>query len=534
MKRILLLGLILCSWLTGSISSSDAKEVPVKVLLDNGTQILEKKLYVFKKEYFLDVSDLADFIDADLKWLPVSKKVVLSCRGNRIEFFFGNNIIVLNGQKLKTRIANRLEKGDLFVPLSFITGSPFSNALRQAIGWNNKNRTLRFQDIPNIKGLKVLHKGNTYRLSLELNDKLFYEVVTENENELTIEIYKGVLDLGNIPHIEGGSFITGASFEQEKNKVVWKLGFGSGCDYKTVSAENPSRIVVEVVKKEEVVLPSEPAVSSSSATVVTLPRLPDLTTQVVSLPVPATETARQIPIPDEIVIPKRIGTIVIDAGHGGKDPGAIGPYGTKEKDINLDIAFELAQILREKTDMKVILTRKEDVFIPLYERTNIANNKKADIFVSIHCNSGLGKDAKGFEIYFLSDRASDLEAEAVANIENSVIDMEDNSAVNDKLKSILWSLTLNEFVNDSSQLCSLVVDQVNGQNFDLTNRGVKQAGFFVLRGAKMPAILVECAFLSNKKEEKLLNRRNFREKMSRSIYNGIKEYINRKNAVVTK
>jgi len=116
----------------------------------------------------------------------------------------------------------------------------------------------------------------------------------------------------------------------------------------------------------------------------------------------------------------------------------------------------------------------------------------------------------------------------VANIENSVIDLEDRSEVNDKLKAILWSLTLNEFVNDSSELCSLIVDRVNDLDVDLVNRGVRQAGFYVLRGAKMPAVLVECAFLSNKREERLLNKNSFCDKISKTIFNGITDYIARK------
>jgi len=219
-----------------------------------------------------------------------------------------------------------------------------------------------------------------------------------------------------------------------------------------------------------------------------------------------------------------IKTIVIDPGHGGKDPGAIGPNGTKEKDLVLKMAHRLAKELHKNLRARVILTRYHDVFLPLDERTAIANREKADLFISIHCNAALKRRTRGFEIYFLSDEASDEEAQAVANMENSVIALEEKKEKGTELSSILWSLAMNQFMDESYQLCSLISLEVDNKLKIRNNRGVKQAGFRVLRGAKMPAILVEAGFISNRPEERKLTSGKFHNELVECIFAGVKKY----------
>ena len=220
----------------------------------------------------------------------------------------------------------------------------------------------------------------------------------------------------------------------------------------------------------------------------------------------------------------RVRTIVIDPGHGGKDPGAIGPRGTKEKDVVLKIAHKLAKELHKNLKTRVILTRYHDIFLPLAERTAIANREKADLFISIHCNASLKSRTKGFEVYFLSDEASDEEAQAVANMENAVMALEEKKEQGNELSSILWSLTMNEFMNESSEICSLISSEVDRKLRTVENRGVKQAGFTVLRGAKMPAILVEAAFISNRSGERRLKNSKFQKNLVESVCVGVEKY----------
>lgn len=226
--------------------------------------------------------------------------------------------------------------------------------------------------------------------------------------------------------------------------------------------------------------------------------------------------------------------LILDAGHGGDDSGAIGPNGTYEKEINLAIVYELKKMFERNGGYDVHLTRSDDTFIPLVERTNIANTKCADLFISIHCNANPSRDSTGFEIYFMSENASDPEAEATALMENSVLKLEGTpNKKRARLQEVLWSLARNEFINESSELCSFITGEVT-HRVKIPNRGVKQAGFYVLRGTQMPAVLVESAFLSNHAEEAMLRTKKFQRYIARSVYEGILKYELRREMVNAK
>ena len=240
-----------------------------------------------------------------------------------------------------------------------------------------------------------------------------------------------------------------------------------------------------------------------------------------------TETFKDI-IPKENEISKTAKVIVLDAGHGGHDPGAVGPHGTKEKDINLAIVLQLEKLFRRDKNYKVILTRDDDTFIPLVERANIANKNKADLFISVHCNANLNRNASGFEVYFLSEHASDNEAVSTETLENSVVALEDKSDEKKTvLQNMLWSMVVNEYINESSELSSFVAAEASGR-LKVPNRGLKQANFYVLRGTLMPSILVETAYISNYTEESKLNMGSFQKSAADSIYEGVKKYYARK------
>ncbi len=226
--------------------------------------------------------------------------------------------------------------------------------------------------------------------------------------------------------------------------------------------------------------------------------------------------------------PFKVGAILIDAGHGGKDPGAVGPRGTREKDINLSIALQLEKVFKKDKNYKVILTRDDDTFVELVERANIANQNKADLFISVHCNANLNRNASGFEVYFLSENASNKASFSAAILENSVIELEDkNDTKKTALQNMLWSMVVNEYINESSELASFVSQESTGR-LKIPNRGVKQDVFYVLRGTQMPAILVETAYISNYTEESKLNTSSFQKAIADSIYEGVKKYYARK------
>ena len=226
---------------------------------------------------------------------------------------------------------------------------------------------------------------------------------------------------------------------------------------------------------------------------------------------------------------QRVNKVVIDAGHGGKDPGAIGITGAREKDIVLKIAQKTAKYLKENfPDLEVVLTRDSDVFLELHERSTIANKKDADLFVSIHANSAGSSSAYGTETYVLGLHKTEANLD-VAKRENSVIELEDNHEQhytfdpNSPEGHIMMSTMLNANLDQSISLASGVQEQFETR-VHRHNRGVRQAGFYVLYRTTMPSILIELGFLSNAEEEKFLNSETGQDYMASAIYRAIKDY----------
>ena len=216
-------------------------------------------------------------------------------------------------------------------------------------------------------------------------------------------------------------------------------------------------------------------------------------------------------------------TIIIDPGHGGKDPGSIGYKGTKEKDIVLDVSKRLAKKIQKNLRVKTILTRDEDVFIRLQDRTKFANTNEGDLFISIHVNSNESKKPYGFETYLLKP-GRNQEAINVALRENSVIELEGNKF--EKLTDeqlIQATIAQSGFVQYSEKFAALIQEEID-KRVQSRNRGVKQAGFYVLMGASMPNVLIELGYISNPNEEKKLNSSSYRDMLATSIYYAIVEY----------
>ncbi|WP_119332734.1 N-acetylmuramoyl-L-alanine amidase [Geobacter sulfurreducens] len=221
--------------------------------------------------------------------------------------------------------------------------------------------------------------------------------------------------------------------------------------------------------------------------------------------------------------PGKIRRIVVDPGHGGHDPGAVGAHGTQEKNVVLTIGLKLAEKLRDELGIDVVMTRSTDVFIPLEERTAIANKVNADLFVSIHANASLNRGASGIETYYLNLAKTEKAAQLAAR-ENGT-SLEKVSL----LQAILFDLMANYKLNDSAHLAEEVQKalyrKLHGQYPSTRNLGVKQGPFYVLVGATMPSILVETAFISNEVEEERLKDSSYQEQAAEGILEGIKGYI---------
>ena len=272
--------------------------------------------------------------------------------------------------------------------------------------------------------------------------------------------------------------------------------------YKWYVLQNPARVVLDLY-------PALPTVDSVNAsTGVVMPSIP---------------SRSEPPPPQPPPVTKKDLVIVIDPGHGGKDPGALGRTGTREKDVALNIGNLLRDLLVKEGSTKVLMTRETDVFVELEDRAKFANTHKADLFVSIHINSHPQTSVKGMELYHFGE-ASDPRALAVAARENGT-PLEQNAA---PWQFIIADKLNDKKIDDSRELAwttqKALVKFLNSF-YKINDHGVKTAPFFVLRMTTMPAILAEIAFISNPTEEKLLGSPTYQNRMAEGIFNGLQSYI---------
>ncbi|MFZ3207855.1 MAG: N-acetylmuramoyl-L-alanine amidase, partial [Geobacteraceae bacterium] len=215
--------------------------------------------------------------------------------------------------------------------------------------------------------------------------------------------------------------------------------------------------------------------------------------------------------------------IVVDPGHGGHDPGAIGAGGVREKDVVLQIGLKLAKELKERLGLDVVMTRSTDVFLELQERTAIANQVGADLFVSVHANASPNRNTAGIETYYLNLAKTQKAAQLAAKENGTTLEKVS------MLQAVLFDLMANYKLNDSAHLAEEVQmalhGKVSSRHAGARNLGVKQGPFYVLVGATMPSILVEVAFLSNDMEERLLQDPQYQNEIATGIMEGIKRYI---------
>ncbi|MBE9529079.1 MAG: N-acetylmuramoyl-L-alanine amidase [Proteobacteria bacterium] len=308
--------------------------------------------------------------------------------------------------------------------------------------------------------------------------------------------------LGKIPksiEINDGLLKTARTGQYNSKTVRVVLDIESIDDYKVFALSNPYRIVIDVsgkgtLKKRAVVPPAKTFIR----------------------PLTKTTVIKKAP-------KKRRLTIVIDPGHGGRDPGATGRRGLKEKDVTLKIAKMLRDSLKKRTKARVVMTRTRDVYVPLEERTAIANREEADLFISIHVNASRKRKATGIESYILNV-SEDAESKRLAARENSTT----ISELSD-LEFILSDLVSKAKTNDSVVLANIVhtslIKTVKKKYRGIKSNGVKQAPFYVLVGTRMPAVLMELSFISNARDEKRLKSSKYLATLVQGISDGVVKYV---------
>jgi N-acetylmuramoyl-L-alanine amidase len=306
-----------------------------------------------------------------------------------------------------------------------------------------------------------------------------------------------------------------AQYKADTVRVV--LDMDSIKEYKVFTFADPFRIIVDVKGERRQEITRLKETIQPPPVVIPLPKTAAV--EKVEERVKPEEKARTAPKP----VPGKVRRIVVDPGHGGHDPGAIGQRGTNEKDVVLELGLRLARKLRDELGLDVVMTRSSDVFLELQERTGIANQVGADLFVSIHANAALNRSAAGIETYYLNLAKTEKAAQLAAK-ENGT-SLEKVSL----LQAVLFDLMANYKLNDSAHLADEVQKalyrKVSGSYQGVKNLGVKQGPFYVLVGATMPSILVETAFLSNDREEERLNDPLYQDATAEGILEGVRAYI---------
>jgi N-acetylmuramoyl-L-alanine amidase len=311
----------------------------------------------------------------------------------------------------------------------------------------------------------------------------------------------------------GDGLLRGARVGQYKPDVVRVvLDTDNIKDYKVFPLSEPARLIIDVRgERQTEITRLEQSISAAPEPLAEL-KLDE-----------RTDVIEKKPRPQKRPAVSKVRRIVVDPGHGGHDPGAVGPSGLQEKDVVLAIGLKLRELLREELGLDVVMTRSTDVFIPLEERTAIANKVNADLFLSVHANAAANRNASGIETYYLNLAKTEKAAQLAAK-ENGT-SLEKVSV----LQAILFDLMANYKLNDSAHLADEVQKSLyrkaRSYNVDVKNLGVKQGPFYVLVGASMPSILVETAFLSNAQEEIRLNDPLYRDLTAEGILDGVRGYI---------
>jgi N-acetylmuramoyl-L-alanine amidase len=348
---------------------------------------------------------------------------------------------------------------------------------------------------------------NYTRLVFE-GDNSFGFKINNFKNSIEIEIDKIANIKNRITRIDDSKLIDRVAHSTKDNKSTLTVYFKSKFKIKrNFVLEKPYRVVFDIVKSEGLDKSLNPSEDKNF-------KLGQKESNIKNEPLKNNKPPKK----------NVIETICIDPGHGGSDLGAVGRSKLMEKDITLKVSRKLKKLIESKLGLRVITTRDKDVEVSLDSRAAMANNQKAQIFVSIHVNSSFRESARGPETYYVSLKATDQEAFKLAEKENSSFGEALKIAENDDLKMILWNMAQTEYIKESSKLASFIQSELNIL-MHTKNRGVKQAPFRVLMRAGMPAVLIEIAFISNFYEEKSLMDDSFLDKVANAIYTGISKSI---------
>jgi N-acetylmuramoyl-L-alanine amidase len=456
---------------------------------------------------YVSVAALQPFFGFEMKPIAENQSLSIIVGTHNILLSANRALVSVDEKLVSLNFPVYIAQSIWYVPLDFIPKVLKATSDKRIL-WLENSRSLMLGDVlPNEITLKYATEDQRSRIVFQTSRPIQYSVAMEGNNLVVTPLGEDyVVGFKDSPFTDGIlKNITIAATGKKQFQITVDEGYGS---YKSFELTDPPRLVVDFYRK-------------------------------------AVGTEQKIPVPQEEIPPKQAipptllpstarekWVVVIDPGHGGSETGAKGQDDTFEKDIVLSIAHKLKSILEGNSGTRVVLTRDGDQLVNLDDRTALANNNKADLFISIHANSTVRGYAKGAETYFLSAQATDNEARNSAAVENNAIGLTESPNVEGDLKLILWDMAQTEFLAESSQLAEAIQQELNS-TLSIENRGIKQAPFRVLMGATMPAVLVEVGFINNPEEEKLMKDSDYQLKIARAIFRSIQKFRSMQEANTT-
>ena len=443
---------------------------------------------------FIAINDFAKIFNARTYFNDQNKKIVVYLDDKIIKITAFNPFILIDQKVYQLPVQTELINGEIYIPLNYFI-EIVNNVAPNRISFNQRSDRLEVSTsaFSNVNSIAIEEKVNGTLITIATS-KDFSESnlsLRAGHDWIYVDIYGGKVDSAALYTQYNDGLVAEIVPSQVSNELS-QIGF---------------RLRTEAIEKQLIL-------QNSRQILVSLKTKKDMSKDITKNL--ENEKRRWL-----------IDRIIIDPGHGGKDPGAIGKYGTKEKDVVLEIALYLKDLLEEELGVEVLMTRDDDRFLELSQRTEFANRNQAKLFISIHANSNRNRRIRGVSTYFLGPENTE-DARDVANLENSVINLENESRYADlsQERYILSAIAQNIYNKESQDLADIVQREIS-RNCDLRDLGVRQAGFYVLWGASMPNVLVETAFISNPDEEKLLKNKSFQKKQAEAIFESIKDFKER-------
>lgn len=441
---------------------------------------------------FVALGELADVLGLRTFYSEKARKVIVYVGNAEVKVTAMNPFVQVDDRTLQLPVETSYGNDDILVPWRYfitILRPLYPGPWPESLG-GGATAAVKAAPLPNITEIAVEQKANGTLIRIEATQPFARKHINTRftRDWMYLDFVGGIVAPGAVRAIGANSWVQKISPVQTGEVAQLSVQLREEIDPSLVSISGQGNQILVSLRTQEVV---------------------------------PTDVLRNL----ETVRQKwRIDTIVLDPGHGGRDPGAIASDGTREKDITLQVAKRLRKMIEEKLGLQVVMTRESDTYVSLDDRTSKANMTQGKLFISLHCNANRSRRVNGTTTYFLGPAKTD-EALEVALLENSVVKYDTDAPLDAQREEdfILTAMAQNAFNHESEDFAAIIQEEMRAA-VGLPDRGVHQAGFRVLVGASMPNVLVEMAFISNLKEARLLRDSSVQEKMARAIMNSIKRF----------